>query len=320
MDSKLKKILFNFFKLASSVTLLLLVIRKTNLTEVLQALSTANIYYLVAALLVYSLSYYLRTFRWQSLLKARGIPASNLYLLKSYFVGIFFSNFLPSIVGGDAIRVYDIWRIEPNKSIAVTTVLVDRVLGLLVLAMFALGGLFVVPQAQSLISFSGISLAIAIISITLVCLIIRKLLVSKQVREWEKNLKFGLWQKIRLKVFNIWQALMSFKDAQKQLLAAVFWSISVQVAVILHYFLIAKSLSFSTSLASFFLIVPLATVIMMLPISINAIGLRENAFVFLIGTYSIGVTRPETIAFSWLAYGIIVIQGLVGGLVHLLRK
>ena len=73
-------------------------------------------------------------------------------------------------------------------------------------------------------------------------------------------------------------------------------------------------------LATFFLVVPIATVITMLPISINGIGLRENAFVFLLGTLGSKADRPDTIALAWLAYGIIVILGLIGCIVYILRK
>jgi hypothetical protein len=64
--------------------------------------------------------------------------------------------------------------------------------------------------------------------------------------------------------------------------------------------------------------VPLAVFAMMLPISINAIGLREGAFVFLLGMY--GVEPSVSIGLAWIAYGLLVLQGLIGGILYAIRK
>ena len=324
MNSKQKKRILITFKLASSTALLLWVIRNTDLSEVIRALKGANIYFLVGAFIIYCGSYYLRTYRWQILLKTKGIIASNAYLYQSYMVGIFFSNFLPSIVGGDGIRVYDIWRLEPNKSIAVSTVIVDRILGLIVLIAFAGSTLLFVPQAiiselkLSYLSYYNLWL---LLGIMIFAVIIQKtfLPICRLSRVLNK-VKSPWWQKIQEKFKNIFNAFIAFSNHKASLIKALAWSILVQITVITHYYLVAKALSFPTPLITFFLVVPVATVITMLPISINGIGLRENAFVFLLGTFSQVTSRPDTIAFAWLSYGIIVVLGLIGGILHMLRK
>ena len=319
MNSKQKKLILIVFKLASSVALLLWVIRKTEISEVIRAIKGANIYFLVGALIIYCGSYYLRTYRWQILLKIKGIKASNIYLYQSYIVGIFFSNFLPSIIGGDAVRVYDVWRLEPSKSISISTVLVDRILGLLVLIAFAGGVLLLAPQVSSVLkpSYSYLWLLLGIL---IVAVIIQKKFSPLRKLSYVLNkIELPWWQKIQKKTNNILEAFISFSNHKFSLIKALAWSILVQISVITHYYLIAKALNFPTSFATFFFVVPVATLIMMLPISINAVGLRENTFVFLLGILSPGTLRPDTIAFSWLAYGIIVILGLIGGIIAFLR-
>ena len=320
MNSKQKKRILIILKLASSTALLLWVIRKTELSEVIRALKEANIYFLVGAFIIYCGSYYLRTYRWQILLKTKGVKASNIYLYQSYMVGIFFSNFLPSIVGGDAVRVYDIWCLEPNKSISVSTVIVDRILGLLVLIAFAGGVLLFAPQVSTMLqpSYSYLWLFLGIL---IVAVIIKKTFSPlRRLSDVLNKIDLPWWQKIKTKITNVLEAFISFSNHKFSLIKALTWSILVQIAVTAHYYLIAKALNMQVTFAIFFLVVPIATVIMMLPISINGIGLRENAFVFLLGTLSAETTRPDTIAFSWLAYGIIVVLGFIGGTVHMLRK
>ena len=57
---------------------------------------------------------------------------------------------------------------------------------------------------------------------------------------------------------------------------------------------------------------------MMLPASINGIGMREGIFIFAFASF--GITKPEAIAFAWIVYGLILLTGLSGGVVHALRK
>ena len=57
---------------------------------------------------------------------------------------------------------------------------------------------------------------------------------------------------------------------------------------------------------------------MMLPISINGIGVREGIFVFLLGQW--GVDPAQALALAWLEYGIILLFGLLGGGLHILRR
>ncbi len=102
------------------------------------------------------------------------------------------------------------------------------------------------------------------------------------------------------------------------LLSALLLSVVFQAATVIHYYLIAAALNLPISLLAFFVIVPLAIIIMMLPVSINAIGLREGAFVFFFASY--GVSTERAVAFAWLVYGTVLLLGIVGGVVYALRS
>jgi hypothetical protein len=82
--------------------------------------------------------------------------------------------------------------------------------------------------------------------------------------------------------------------------------------------LIGKALHLPIGLGTFFLVIPLALFIMLVPISINAVGVREWAFVFLLGLY--GVAKPDALAMAWISYAFMVIQGIGGGLVYAFRR
>ena len=50
----------------------------------------------------------------------------------------------------------------------------------------------------------------------------------------------------------------------------------------------------------------------------DGIGLRDAIFVYLFGAY--GVATESAVAFSWIALGMLLVQGVVGGIVFLLRR
>ncbi len=109
---------------------------KIGLGETLAVLRRANLRYLVAAFLLFVLSLGIRAYRWLVLLRSLdpGVPFAR--LLRLYFIGQFFSSFLPSQFGGDVVRALELTQ-DTDPSAAVGTVLLDRMTGLLVL--FAMG-------------------------------------------------------------------------------------------------------------------------------------------------------------------------------------
>ena len=313
-----KRLILAIAKCLISGGLLFWAIRSTNLTDIGQAVSSAHIHFLLAAVVTYSFSYYIRSHRWQVLLKAQKVKANVLFLFRSYMVSIFFSNFLPSTIGGDVIRGYDIWRLSGNKSIATATVFVDRFLGLLALLMFVLLDLLFSQELTANLPM----LLVWVILATFTILVIASWLLkhSQSILNLLNQNQLPWLGKLQGSLERIISTFLTFGKRQTALRNAFGWSILVQIAVISHYYLIAQSLNFEVPFTTFFLIIPIATLIVMLPVSINGIGIRENTFVFLFGTYGHNIDRPEAVAFAWIAYGITILQGVVGGIIYSLRK
>jgi hypothetical protein len=95
-------------------------------------------------------------------------------------------------------------------------------------------------------------------------------------------------------------------------------SLVLQGNVVLAYVLLAQSLELPVAALSFCWIVPLTLFVTMVPISINGIGLRENAMVLFLGMY--GVTGTDAVAYAWLLYVDSLVGGVVGGVVYALRR
>src|SRR4030043_375462 len=75
--------------------------------------------------------------KWYSLLRSKGINVSIIRLYGLYMVGYFFNNILPSSVGGDVIRMYELARKTKNQSESVASVFMERYIGMAALILFA---------------------------------------------------------------------------------------------------------------------------------------------------------------------------------------
>ncbi|WP_424097887.1 lysylphosphatidylglycerol synthase transmembrane domain-containing protein [Moorena producens] len=198
MEKKLaarKKLILTIIKCGVSIALLSWALRKTNLPDIFEAVSSANIPLLIAAFVVYLASYYIRAHRWRILLLAQNVKARIPYLYKSYMVSIFFSNFLPSTIGGDAVRAYDAWRLGTSKSVALATVFLDRFLGLLGLMLFGLGALFF---SQKLIAQLPLLHLWVMLGTAAILLLLSMIFIpSQKISSFISKIKLPFWHHIK---------------------------------------------------------------------------------------------------------------------------
>lgn len=307
-----RKLIFNLLKIVVSAVLLYLILRGTNLTEIGRAIRTANFLLLFIAFSLHLLGFTISAFRWRLLLRSRGSDTSIRFLIESYIIGMFFNNFLPSTIGGDVYRAYDSHRLGQSKSSALAVVFVDRFLGLLALMIFALLALLNSNALTESIPFLFVWVLLGTLGMVAFVLII--FMPPAWLPQWIANLNIPFASKIK----GILEAFLAFQGHRTVLFKALGLSILLQANVILHYYLISQALSLPIPLWSFFLIIPLATLITMLPISVNGIGVRENVYLFFFAPFL--VADSQAVAFSWIVYGMVVLQGLIGGVVYMWRK
>jgi uncharacterized protein (TIRG00374 family) len=217
-------------------------------------------------------------------------------------------------------RAYDTAERVGSKTESMTVVVVERLTGIFALGLFALFALF--------LGFSHFG-NIPIIWLVLVALLIAFLLflaamnhrVAKTIKamfEHPEMIKFPLLRKVQAKLKQIYDALCVYKRNKKVMGVAFILALLLQINVIVHFYFIAYALDLDVPLMYFFLIVPVVTVVLMVPIFINGIGGREAAYTFLLGAF--GVTSSEAIAFSWIAFGMILVQGIAGGIIYALKE
>lgn len=285
-------------KVAVSATLMTWVLLRTDLGSVIGALGRSEPALVAAAFALNFVGYLVSILRWRVLLIAQGARPGLRFLVQGYMTAVFFNNILPSTIGGDTLRIYDSWQLIGSRSRAVAVIVLDRLVGVLALALYAVVALTLAPRFPSDLGPVRLWLGAGVIGILAVVWVV-----------------FFAPRRLPGRAGT---ALDAYRGNRTALAHALGLSVLLQGNVILFYFLLAQSLDFSVSAVAYFIAIPIALVLMAVPISINGIGIRENAFAFLFGAY--GVSAAEAVALAWLALAIGLAHGALGGIVYTTRR
>lgn len=303
-------------KAVISALLFYYIVHDVDFGRIVESIKSADHLILVFAFFLHFIGLMLSSFRWKILLRAQKINIGIMYLFRSYLVATFFNHFLPSTIGGDSVRAYDSWKTGENKENALTVVILDRFLGLLTLLIFAIISIIFSPDLSTKIP--GINFWVIVLSLG--ALILIWFIFSPPIR-FISNLgekDIPVISKISGFINKIDNSFNKFSNKKDKIIYSILLSILLQLNVVFYYFLISESLGLGIEFIDYFLIVPLTIFITMIPISLNGIGLRENALFLFLAPFS--VIKAEAVAFAWVEYGMLLVLGIIGGIVYTLRK
>ncbi len=291
----IKKTLTTLLKAGVSLLGIAYFIRTIDLREVWSHLQHSDLLFLIMALGLYILTQGLCAYRWALLSRVIGYSGPFLEFVHYYYIGMFLNLFLPTAIGGDLGRWYYLGRGKAGPTRAIISVLADRGIGFLAL-MF-------------------IASTILLISTGLV------------LPEWLPSMVFLFFIIFLcgfLLPFHPKVRLLLSKMGEKIALASVYWekprflgatfllSCLLQMLVVVMNILVGISLGLSLPWTAYIALVPLVAAVSMLP-SIGGIGVRENAYVFFLGTA--GVTKELGGAFASEVLVVLVLASLLGGLI-----
>lgn len=303
-------------KIFISGILVYFIVKDVNFDDIFESFKSSDKLKLIFAFSLHAVGLTVSAIRWKVLLNAQGVQSKIGFLIKSYMVATFFNHFMPSTVGGDSVRAYDSWRLGENKTKALAVVMVDRFMGLLTLLIFVIIATFFTEKITSKIP--NLNFWLVILSSGAVSIVLFILFPPLKLFEKLQNNTNSVIKKVGSLLHKLGSAFAQFSSKKDALLKALVLSIILQANVVFYYFLISEALNFNIDIINFFLIVPLTIFIMMIPISLNGIGLRENALFFFLSFY--GVIKSQAVTFAWLEYGMLLILGIIGGIVYALRK
>jgi uncharacterized protein (TIRG00374 family) len=306
----MKSRLFDLGKLMASLVLLAIVFTRVDLLQTVDKLRAANGLLLLLGLALFILGVFLRAFRWRALLADRGQHVPFLKLTQLYFIGQFFNSFLPTGFGGDVVRVVELARYGVGKAESVSTVFLDRMSGLMA---FFLMTLLALPFAGNLIppQISLVLVALGLAGVVGTWLMFERRFTTPLVNRLFATVRFPYKAKV-MRLYESMRANSTRATAQAMGIGLLF-----NLLLIAINYLVAQALGQHIPLGYFFLFIPIVSTLLLLPITLNGIGVREGAYVLLFA--SAGVSSVTAISMSLAYWAITVVAGLIGGVLYALQ-
>jgi glycosyltransferase 2 family protein len=302
------------------IAALVVLAQRSNMLESLQMLQPSA---LILGGVLQLIAFTINGRRWQILLENFGIHERLVTLTELYFIGMFFSIFLPTGTGGDAVRMYDVARRSGKPAQAVVATLQERVAGLgisLLIGLVATSYYLSLLPAQAriwiiLIQACGAFGIILLLYPTLLFTVVRQ--VVRRYGERPAFIRFAthpFTQRIIGTIRPIVEAPALPAHKLAELLGIATTATLLGMA---SYYVIGQSLQIPINIMAYCLIVPLVWIIRMVPVSLNGLGLTEGSFVFLMGLFA--VPEGKALALALAALGIQTCCALFGGLLLAIR-
>ena len=287
-----------------SLALMGVIFYRMDLEQFVSLMRGADVRFLAMATGLVVVGLVIGAYRWQRLLRALGIPVPLRILVASYFVGLFFNDFLPTSMGGDVVRIYDVAQYSRRHSASAASVIAERALSSLAQGLIALLGLALGYDVAR--RFAGEIAALFVV----LCLILLALLFGDR---WGRDIAL-LKGKVREALESI-----SFCLRNKSLaLGVVFVSLFFHAVIVLINYAILEALGAHVSLVYCFLVIPIILFITLLPVSINGLGIREWAYIYFFGR--LGLSMAEAVAASLMFFFLLILVSLIGGVIFALRS
>lgn len=297
-------------KVAVSLALLLLLYRNTPVQQIAAVLAQCQLLLLLPVGLLLLLNTTLSVLKWRLLLLSDHIDIPLIKLVASYLIAAFFNLFLPSNIGGDSYRIYDIMQKSGRGASTAASVLADRLSGFVALACLSLGGsVFVAIRLERPVLVILPLLALAALALILVLLWLqRPLLRLLQV------LRLDRMPRMQDFCGRFFAAFARYGAEPRMLAWVLLISFAFQFLLVVAVYLMAWALHAHAPFVYFLAFVPLITLMEALPVSVYGIGVRDMGYVFFFQWAGMGEAYTRSLAVVFLA--VTFCYSLIGGLLY----
>jgi glycosyltransferase 2 family protein len=291
-----------------SVLLLAAVLWQASPHRLWQAVTALSPGWFLAALAVNLLAVLVMTERWRVLLVARGRHEPGFgWLLETTLVSLLLGQVLPTAVGGDAVRAIDLSRRTGARAEAISSVLVDKIVGT--------GALVVLAAAGAAAGGGGIGgttvLAIEL-AVGLVCGVSLAILLSRRARRGLRPLR-PLARRLRIEgpARALYDALHAYRAHPRALAWVFVLACAAQLLRVVVVALLTNGMGLAIGFGTLLLLCPVLFLVTIVPISLNGVGLREATFVVVLA--GVGVAREDAFVLGLAFFAIGVLTALLGG-------
>jgi uncharacterized protein (TIRG00374 family) len=289
-----------FLKVLVSLGLLTWLAVQSSWSSTIQALRALPWFVALFGFLFFGLGQLFASYRMQRLLASQGIHVNYFYTLRLTFAGLFAGNFLPSTVGGDAIKVFLLAKDDHGKSTPTSVVIMDRIINLVAMTLL-LPTLFTVPTLwnSNIIKAAGLSvtfIALGVLILAVTAYFLRQYLLKRA----DHGPLHGRVYKNLQRLADFFVVCASFWKGKPTLLVlALCLSWASVVSSLYAGWIAAQGLNINIGFAQLTAVLLLVYFVSLVPISFNGLGVQELSVVYLL-------CRLETSPVSALALAILI--------------
>ena len=295
-------------KVAISLGLIVFLINQVNFKEIIIIMKDVDLAMIIYALIFIIVQVFIATIRWRLVLQCQKINLDYKNILQILWVGLFFNQAMPSSVGGDVIRGYYLKKQGITLGSATLGVLMDRLFGMMGLVILVLAA---TPLLFDLVSDPIARTGVLFIALSVFLVLLFIFFTDKLPGNFS-----------HLKLIRGFYSLSI--DGRRCLSKGVNGPLILAISILIHLLsivvvmIIAIGLGINVEFVGFFLMIPLVTLIMVVPISIAGWGVREGVMV--VGFGYLGVAPELALSLSIL-YGLsVLIVALPGGIVWMFKR
>lgn len=256
----------------------------------------------------------LMSYRWMLLLKVYSRDLRLRELFTYYLMASFFNNFLPSTIGGDSLRVFKSQKIMGKTAKSVTVVIIERLTGLVALAVIVTVALLA-RQSVSLPSQGRGNMTFFLSAVLIFFTLLVVLSVPRIARFLLRQTGRILPAFVQRFLQDSYEAVFEYYRYPKFLLGAIMVSIAHQFNMVVYYYFILQAIGQPVAFTECMLKVPVVIFLLMVVPAVNGLGVRTAGFSGLMGLSSAAAMGIEAIDL-----GIRLMGGAIGGVVFLFHR
>jgi hypothetical protein len=307
MDVQFRKLMLFYGRLSLSLTLVAYFIYAIDFKGTLKPITSTGWLYLGLTAVLANLDRFLMAYKWNVLLRAKGMVLHFGEVIRSYYIGTFWGTFLPSGVGGDIVRAYRVSVRNGNSEEVISSIVVERLLGMIATFILALVGLSCFG-----LTFTGMMwpLFFGVGTICTVGVLFLFVSFSGLISGWITT--SGVLQKHSwaTRIARVWNAYLLYRQQPRALVAFFLLSLGEQGFPVASSLFVARALDLSLPGWSFLILVPIIFALSRIPISVNGFGVREGLYIFFFSY--VGLSGSEAFVLGLLTHLVVIASILPG--------
>lgn len=303
-----KKRLSVVIRLGATIVLFTILFRSISWSTLLASFAHVHHPELLIGLSIGTLGIVISSYQWRVLLQGETIRFDLADLINLYLVGTAFSHFLPTGMGGDAVKAVYVGRESGKSEGSVSAVVMSRVTGFF--------GMLLIAIVVLIFQYKHFSLSVMLWFLTLSLIVGGMIFGAVFFVTLLPKIFKGKWTQHRIfaSASNIGKALSATAKRPRSLGIATIYGTVFWIIACLNYYTYAIAIGMHIPLYFYFVAIPLVSLVTFLPISINGFGIRESAFVYIFST--VHVTSTTALLLALLMDAQVLFFGVVGGCLY----